>query len=87
MPEAIVRLETDIRSLCEHDAGPRDPVGLLAVNQVPHDIEWTERVGTFSASRPRGTHVLEEGPEGGGRTLEDLYGKVKLEVHDFVATA
>src|SRR3989449_10462163 len=60
--EAIVGLEAEVGPPCENDAGARDPVGLLTVDQVPHYIERTERVGTFSPFDPGLTQAVEERP-------------------------
>src|SRR5260370_6162416 len=67
--ESIVRLEAEIGPAIENDASPRHPIGFLAVDEVPDDIERTERFGTFLASDPRLVETIEQRPEGGGRTV------------------
>src|SRR5262245_65481297 len=47
MAESVIRLEAWLWTLSQNDPGARDPVGLLAVNQVTDHIEWTEGVWTF----------------------------------------
>src|SRR5713226_1386990 len=81
MAETIVRCEAEIGSFGENDASTRDPIGLLTVDEMPHHIERAERFGTFSASSPGRSQAVEERPEGGGRTSQDLYRQVEIEVH------
>src|SRR2546425_7693920 len=64
--ESIVRLEAEIGSSRENDPRPRDPVGLLPVDQVSHDIERTERFGAFRAPDPRLAQGVEQRAERGG---------------------
>jgi hypothetical protein len=52
MPEPVVGLEEGVRTLGQDDAGPRDPISLLAVNQVTDDIEGTKGVGAFHSPGP-----------------------------------
>jgi hypothetical protein len=52
MPEAVVGLEELVGTFGQDDPGSRDPIRLLAVNQVTDDIEGTECVGTFHCPGP-----------------------------------
>src|SRR5437773_3347557 len=79
--EAIVRLEADVRSPREDDACARYPIGLLAVDQMSHHIERTERVGTFSAPGPGLVHAVEQRLERGGRASQYVDGEVEIEIH------
>src|SRR5262249_11128409 len=50
--EAVVRLEATIGTLRQEDARPGNPVGFLSVDQMAHDVERAEGVGTFGAAGP-----------------------------------
>ena len=52
MTESIVRLEARIRSAREDDARPRNPIRLLAIDQVSDDIERAESARPFHSSNP-----------------------------------
>src|SRR2546425_8273169 len=80
--ESIVWLEAEVGSPCENDARPRDPVGLLTVDQMPHDIERTERVGAFPAPHPRLAQAVEQRAQRGGRASQQLYRQIEIEFHD-----
>src|SRR5688500_17340323 len=60
MTKPVVRLEREIGAAREDDAGARHPVGLLAVDQVTHDIKGTERVRPLRGAGPA---VIEAGEE------------------------
>ena len=81
MPEAVVGLEEGIRALGQDDAGPRDPIRFLAVNQVTDDIEGTEGVGTFHSPGPGSRKPVEEGVQRACRSREGLGGKLEIKVH------
>src|SRR2546425_6297275 len=80
--ESIVWLEAEVGSPCENDARPRDPVGLLTVDQMPHDIERTERVGAFPAPHPRLAQAVEQRAQRGGRASQQVYRQIEIEFHD-----
>src|SRR3989454_4768140 len=82
LAESIVWLEAEVGSPCENDARPRDPVGLLTVDQMPHDIERTERVGAFPAPHPRLAQAVEQRAQRGGRASQQLYRQIEIEFHD-----
>src|SRR5215212_1320827 len=50
--EAVIRLEAAIRSLVEDDPRARNPVRVLAVNQMPDVVEGAECVRAFVRRRP-----------------------------------
>ncbi len=79
--ETIVGGEAEIGTFGENDASARDPIGLLTIDQMPHHVERTERIGTFGPSNPGRSHAVEQRPERGGGTLQDLYRQVEIEVH------
>jgi len=79
MPETIIRLKPEIGALGENNARPRDPIGLLAVDQMPHHIEGAECVGTLSAAHPRRIQTVEQRAQGDGRTSQDLDRRVEIE--------
>src|SRR5881394_3554158 len=63
--ETIVGLEAGIGSPGKDDPRARDPVGFLAVDEMPHDIERAERLGTLGATNPRLTDATKEARERG----------------------
>ena len=52
MAETVVRLEAKALAAREDDARTRNPVGLLAIDEMAHDVEWAEGVGPLCSSRP-----------------------------------
>src|SRR5919109_1269418 len=82
MSEAIVRLESEISSLREDDARTRNPVGLLAIDEMTDDVEWTERVGSFCAANPRFIQAVEQASQCGRRSAKDARCQCEIEVHD-----
>jgi len=68
--EAIVAIERTRLAVLEDDAGARDPVGLLAVDQVPDHVEGAERLRPFGAARPCVGQAAQHRVERRGGALE-----------------
>src|SRR5437762_3370348 len=81
VPEAIVGLENGIGLLRQDDTGPRDPIRLLAVDQVADDVEGTEGVGAFHAPGPGSRKPVQKRVQGPRRSRERLDGKFEIEIH------
>lgn len=79
--EAVEGLEASVSSASEDDPGTRNPVGALAVDQVPEVVEGAERIGTFVGHRPCVGEPREERVHSRGSALEDFYGFVELKAH------
>src|SRR2546428_1254171 len=80
--ESIVGLEAGVGPPGEHDPRSRDPVGLLTVDQMPHDIERTERFGTFRGPHPRLAQAVEQRAQRGRRASQQVYRQIEIEFHD-----
>lgn len=81
VPEAVVRLEDGVRAPGQDDARPRDPIGLLAVDQVTDDVEGTECVGALHSAGPGSRKPVQQGVQDTRRSREDRRRKVEVKVH------
>ena len=69
--KSIVRLEPRIGDARENDACTRNPVGLLAVDQVTDDIERTEGPGSLVGAHPGLGKAAEKRAQHGGSPRQD----------------
>lgn len=81
MPEPVVGLEDGIRPPGENDAGPGHPVGLFPVDEVPDDVERTERLGPFGGATPCLIEIAEQRDESAWSTPEHIHGQFKIKSH------
>src|SRR5512134_2056990 len=58
--QAVEGVERPCFAVLQDDARPRDPVGLVAMNQVPEDIDGAPGLGTLVGLRPLRWQVLEK---------------------------
>lgn len=72
MAEAVVRLKTETVAARENDPGPWNPIRLLAIDEMPHDIERAERVRALSAPPPDIADVAEHRIQRPWRAAQDL---------------
>ncbi len=52
VPESIVRLEAQALPTRENDAGARNPIGLLTIDQMSDDIKGAEGIRALGATDP-----------------------------------
>ena len=75
------RLEAPIRALREDDAGPRNPVGAFAVNQVPDVVVGAERVRPLVGRGPGVRQAIEQRAERRRSPRENRDTLFELEIH------
>src|SRR4051812_7596536 len=80
--EAVIGHEAAIVALGEDDPRARNPVGALAMDEMPDVVEWAEGVGPFIRRDPCSRQIGEQGPESCRRALEDGDTLGELEGHD-----
>jgi hypothetical protein len=71
LSESVEGLERALIAGFEDHARARHPVGLLAVDQMPHDVERSERIGALVAMEPGVGQTAEDRVERARRALED----------------
>src|SRR5581483_2934617 len=81
MAESIVGLEAQTRALSKDNASSLHPIGFLAVDQVPYDIERAERFGPLVPSYPMLVETTEQCLKRGGRTSQHFYCEGQVEIH------
>ncbi len=79
MAEAVERDEPAIGSLHQDDAGPRNPVRFLAVDEVPHHVEGTPLAGVPATRRQDVWHVGQEFVKHGRGSAEGGEGCFEIE--------
>src|SRR5439155_26041803 len=79
--ETVVGLEDGVRALRQDDLRARDPIGLLAVDEVAHDVEGTERARTFVGAAPALVDAREERPQHRWRAAQDVDALAEVEGH------
>src|SRR5688500_7766261 len=80
VPEAVVGLEQ--RGAAGQDqSGPRDPVGLLPIDEVTDVVEGAEGVGTLPAPDPGLGSALQQHLQGRRGTAEYINRLLEIEIH------
>ena len=70
-------------AMSEHVLDARHPVGALAVNQVPDDVERAPGAGALGCSDPGVGKTEQQRAENRGRPPQNRQGVVKLKLHGF----
>ena len=65
--------------------GARNPVGLLAVDQVADDVERAERVRAFGGAAPAVAQTTEQHVERARGALQDVDGLGQIELHGILS--
>jgi len=81
VPVAVERIERLGVALREDAFDPGDPVRALAVEEVPHDVDRTERGGTLVAAKPLVGEAAEERTQHARGALQDLEGGGEVAGH------
>src|SRR6187401_106802 len=79
--KAIVGLELGVRTAGQNQASPRYPVSLLAVDQMPDDVEGAERRWSFSPAQPRLGEATQHGAKRRRGAGEHVGRLLDIEVH------
>ena len=79
--EAIERCEGNVLTVCEEMVDARHPVGALALNQVPDDIERAPGVGAFGAEHPWLRQIPQQSVENFGSSGQYGNGGREIEFH------
>src|SRR5437870_6127630 len=85
MTKSIVRLEPRRTALRQNDAGAWDPVGFLAVNQMPDDVERAECLGPLIGADPGVVEVLQERRQRRRRPSQNFGCPDEIEIHSCVS--
>jgi hypothetical protein len=79
--EAVKRLKRSSFTMLQNDPGTRNPVRLLAMDEMAHDVQRTPGVGTFVGRVPRRAGAAEEDAHHGRRALQNVECRNEIEIY------
>jgi hypothetical protein len=77
----VVGLELGLRSPTQNDPSPGNPIGLLAVDEMPDDIERAEGAGTLGGANPGLGQVFQQGSEDDRGSPENVAAGIEVKFH------